>query len=425
MLSSSRGFDSQLRLAIRVRHLVLATLLVLVAVTACWSGDRESAPDLALVGGKIYSSPTAAPIDDGVVLIRHGKIIEIGPRGRSLPKTAQVIDCKGKVIVAGFWNSHVHFTEPVWSGAATAPADKLESHMQEMLTRWGFVAVFDLGSMPEDTGALKRRIASGELAGPRIFMAGDIFPKNGIPIYLPKDANLPQAGTPEEARQLAVGYMAAGDDAVKLFTGSFQGDKPVINMPEAVAQAAVEVAHAHGKPVFTHPQNYAGVDNALAAGVDILAHTIPGEGRFTAAELARMKTQHTLLIPTLTLWEFVFESEHAPVEAEGRFVQAGVDELKSFFDQGGTVLFGTDVGFTNRYDTTDEYVLMAESEMTWNDILASLTTNPAAFFKAGTGELAAGGAADLVVLDGDPAHDVRNFANVDYTIRDGKVIYKR
>lgn len=413
------------------RYLLLSFAFLLylsVFPEAVWCQKADTGTsELALVGGKIYPSPTAAAIDHGVVLVRGDKIVAIGKRGQvKLPKSAQVIDCKGKVITAGFWNSHVHFTEDAWSHAATAPADKLEQHMQEMLTRWGFVAVFDLGSVPENTGALKRRIADNELAGPRIYMAGDIFPKNGIPIYLPKDANLPQAGTPEEARKLAMGYMDAGDDAVKLFTGSYQGDKPVINMPEAVAQAAVDVAHAHGKPVFTHPQNYAGVDNALAAGVDILAHTIPGEGHYTAAELARMKVQHTKLVPTLTLWEFVFESKHAPAEAEQRFVQAGVGELKSFFDQGGTVLFGTDVGFTNHYDTTEEYVLMAKSGMSWRDILASLTTNPATFFKAAnTGELKVGNNADLAVLDVDPASDVRNFAKVDYTIRAGKAIYKK
>ena len=107
-------------------------------------------------------------------------------------------------------------------------------------------------------------------------------------------------------------------------------------------------------------------------------------------------------------------------------MQRGVNELKSFFDQGGTVLFGTDVGYTQHYDTTEEYVLMAKSGMTWRDILASLTTNPATFFKAGhTGEIAEGNDADLVVLRADPAKDVRNFAKVDYTIRAGKVIYKK
>ena len=103
-----------------------------------------------------------------------------------------------------------------------------------------------------------------------------------------------------------------------------------------------------------------------------------------------------------------------------------MDELKSYFEQRGTILFGTDVGYTQHYDTTEEYVLMAKSGMTWRDILASLTTKPAGFFKAAhTGELVEGDDGDVVVLEADPASDVRNFAKVDYTIRGGKVIYQK
>jgi imidazolonepropionase-like amidohydrolase len=197
-------------------------------------------------------------------------------------------------------------------------------------------------------------------------------------------------------------------------------------MPTDIVRAAVDVAHAQGKPVFAHPSNHVGTDNALAGGVDILAHTIPEESGWTAEELRRMKAQRTALTPTLTLWEVELEKEHASAEDERQFVQSGVDELKAFFDQGGTVLFGTDVGYTQHYDTTEEYVQMARSGMTWRDILASLTTNPATFFKAGhAGEVAESVKADLVVLSADPAKDVRNFAKVDYTIRSGKVIYRK
>ena len=63
--------------------------------------------------------------------------------------------------------------------------------------------------------------------------------------------------------------------------------------------------------------------------------------------------------------------------------------------------------------------------MKWQDILASLTTNPATFFKAGSGELVKGSSADLVFLSADPAADVRNFAKVDSTMRAGKFIYKK
>jgi len=60
------------------------------------------------------------------------------------------------------------------------------------------------------------------------------------------------------------------------------------------------------------------------------------------------------------------------------------------------------------------------------DVLASLTTNPATYFKADRkGRVEQGLDADLVVLDGDPSADVSNLAKVAYTIRAGQVIYQK
>lgn len=413
-----------LRLALVIVFAIAAT-----GISAC--ADRDSASDIAFVGGKVYLSPTAQPVEDAVIVVRDGKILEIGKRGQvRVSKSAQVIDCTGKVITAGFWNSHVHFTERVWTNAAGAPADKLEPHMQEMLTRWGFTTVFDIGSNPYDTLPLRKRVDSGEVSGPKIYTtAGNILPENGIPVYVPKDiaSQLKQfeAATPVDAARIAKAQLAMGADGLKLFTGSIMGHGKITPMPTDVAKGAVDVAHAAGKPVFAHPSNHVGTDNALAAGVDILAHTIPIEDGYTKDELTRMKAQHTALIPTLTLWEVELKKDHTPAEEEQQFVQKGVNELKSYFDQGGTILFGTDVGYTQHYDTTEEYVLMAKSGMTWRDILATLTTNPATYFKSGGGQLAKGSDADLVVLAADPATDVRNLSEVDYTIRAGKVIYKK
>src|SRR4029077_8015716 len=105
---------------------------------------------------------------------------------------------------------------------------------------------------------------------------------------------------------------------------------------------------------FTHPQNRTGVDNAVAGGVDIFGHTLPTEGQFTPEELAGMKRQHMALIPTLTLWTTVVQD---PAVAD-QLVQAGVSELKQYFSEGGTILFGTDVGFQAKYDTTLEFEFM-------------------------------------------------------------------
>ena len=65
--------------------------------------------DLALVGGTVYAQPDSRPIDDAVIVIRGKRIDSVGPRASvGIPRGAQVIDCSGNFIAAGFWNSHVH-----------------------------------------------------------------------------------------------------------------------------------------------------------------------------------------------------------------------------------------------------------------------------------------------------------------------------
>jgi imidazolonepropionase-like amidohydrolase len=64
--------------------------------------------------------------------------------------------------------------------------------------------------------------------------------------------------------------------------------------------------------------------------------------------------------------------------------------------------------------------------LSFGEVLASLTTNPAVYFKAlRKGRIEQGFEADIVVFDGDPNTDVRNLAKVAYTIRAGKVIYQK
>jgi len=202
-------------------HAILVLGLVLLAV--------PKVPAIVLRGGTVYVSPDDPPLPDGAVVLAGGKIVAVGPSGSTAtPAGAKIIDCRGLAVVPGFWNTHVHFTEPKWEDAARKPAGGLGEQLREMLTRWGFTTVVDTGSFLANTVALRRRIESGEIAGPRIFTAGTpLYPPKGIPYYLvdalPPELlkELPQPATAAEAARIVEEALAAGADLTKLFTGSW------------------------------------------------------------------------------------------------------------------------------------------------------------------------------------------------------------
>jgi imidazolonepropionase-like amidohydrolase len=103
-----------------------------------------------------------------------------------------------------------------------------------------------------------------------------------------------------------------------------------------------------------------------------------------------------------------------------------VAELRAFSQAGGEVLFGTDVGYTDHFDTALEFTLMARASLSFKQILASLTTAPARRFGVSDrkGRVVRGMDADLVVLDGDPAKDITALSRVRLVIRAGKIVYR-
>jgi imidazolonepropionase-like amidohydrolase len=149
------------------RYVQMLTLLIGYAVSMMLGSGPEPSDDIALVGGRIYASPAAKPIDDGVVILTSGKIAAVGTRRSiTIPADVPTMNCSGKVITAGFQNSHVHFTEDKWNGADQQPASKLNAQLAAMLLRYGFTTVIDTGSLLSNTVALRRRIEAREVIAP-------------------------------------------------------------------------------------------------------------------------------------------------------------------------------------------------------------------------------------------------------------------
>jgi imidazolonepropionase-like amidohydrolase len=387
------------------------------------------AADLALIGGTVYPSPDARPIPNAAILIHDARIAALGPRASiAVPKNARVIDCTGKFITAGFWNSHVHILPPGLLHARDSSASELNQQLDAMINAWGFTTVFDIGSVLDNTLALRRRIESGEVRGPRILTVGEPL-WTEPPIYARAflEANhivIPVVTTPEVAAARVREQAARGADGVKLFTGSAQAGR-VANMPLEMVRAAVAEAHRLRLPVFAHPQNTTGVEVAIAGGVDILAHTVPESPPWTPQLVGRLKQAHMALIPTLTLFDSEARKDGISDQERQQWIDKLTAELRVFSQAGGEVLFGTDIGYIDHFDTAMEFTLMSHAGMNFQQILASLTTAPARRFGHAThrGRVAAGMDADLVVLKSDPAKDVTALSKIQLTIRGGKIIY--
>jgi imidazolonepropionase-like amidohydrolase len=384
------------------------------------SGSPPLGPPAPLVirDVRVYASPDATPLDHASILIRDGKIAAMG-QSVSVPRGARELRCENCTVLAGFWNCHVHFTEPKWDDAANQPAGKLADALQQMLTHSGFTTVVDTGSDPRTTLPLRRRIESGEVPGPRIFTAGaPLYPPDGIPYYIRENAPqlLPLMSAPkdpEEAAQMVASNIARGADLVKLFTGSWVKRGQVLPMPVPIATAAVRVAHQHHQLVFAHPSSLAGVQVAIASGVDVLAHAPDDTRGVTDSVIQQAIDHHMAMIPTLQL--FSGEAEIPEIRAI----------VRKFHDRGGKLLFGTDTGYLPDYDVSEEYRQLSGAGIDAREVLRMLTENPAAAFNVANhaGRIAAGYDADLTVVEGDPAAEIAAFTRIRYTIRNGRILW--
>ena len=381
-------------------------------------------PPLVIEGARIYPAPHEPCIENGSLLIQDGRVAALG-EDVPVPAGARVIPGKGRAVTAGFWNAHVHFTEPKWRSVARASSAEVDANLADMLTSHGFTTVVDTGSDPRVTFRLRERIESGEVRGPRVYTSGPgMYPPRGIPYYLRGTIPfwlapfVPQPRSAGAARRGVSRNIARGADLIKLFTGSYVARGTVKTMPLEIARAAVSEAHAHGRLVYSHASNFAGTRIATEAGVDVLAHPPDSAGGIDDAVLRSMVDRRMSMTPTLKM--FADTASSSPT-----YLAPIYEVVRRFRELGGGLLFGTDVGYLTDYGTVDEYRALSRCGLDPPSILRMLTTAPAARFgvAATAGEVRLGRPADLVVLDGDPMADVDAFSRVRATIRQGRVVF--
>jgi imidazolonepropionase-like amidohydrolase len=349
-----------------------------------------SPPGLAIVGVAVLDGE-GPPVPGQTVVATGGVIERVGPADQvGPPAGAVVVDGAGGTLLAGFVDAHVHL-------GFYPPARVLAG---------GVTTVRDLGWPRERLAALRAAAAAPGAASPRLLVAEQVLTvPGGYPTragWAPPGTARPVDGTGEAVRAVAE-LAEAGAAVIKVALDDRVGP----TLPGPVLAALVGAASERGLGVTAHVGTAAEAAKALAAGVGELAHW-PFDPDPLPHALVDALAESVVAVPTLHI-------DPTPARRAG---------VRRFVARGGRVVYGTDLGNQGPPPAVDvqELHLLVEAGLRPGQALAAATSLAAAHLGlAGTGRVAPGARADLLLVDGDPMADLTALSRVRLVARDGWV----
>jgi len=367
-------------------------------------------------------------VTNAVIVIDNDRIVSVGTE--SPPAGVEIIDLRRFTVIPGMIDLHTHMTY-YWDRApGTRPLNQprrpagvtvvLAADNAMRTLESGVTTVRDLGASNETDYAMRDLINMGRMIGPRMFVAGQGLsaPRN-------------DAARPDFA-QLAAARVAAGSDWVKVFgsRGSYQSVDTTQTLTFDEMKAAVDAAHAAGRPIAIHSYGASGVKDAVRAGADSVEHGIDLDDE-TLVEMAR---RGTVWVPTIdhnryyvdARDEFGFADDTIP--PLHAYVEKNLDAVRRAVNAGVRIGMGSDAVYTMFGQNTRELAWFVKAGMTPRQALASATTTPAALLgqEKTLGALAPGYLADIVAVEGDPLADVTVLIEkVRWVMKGGAVVVDR
>jgi imidazolonepropionase-like amidohydrolase len=417
-----------------------------IVVLALATAQQAAAQSTAFVGGRVIDG-TGRVIDNGTVVINGAKITAVGPASTPVPSGATRIDLKGKTILPGLINAHGHVAATMGLQSDTKQFYTRDNLLRQLRTyaMYGITTVFSLGD-DQEAGFVLRNENGSATDRAKVFVAGPVI--NGA--------------TADEARAMAVKVAEMKPDLLKVRVDDNLGTSR--KMPEAAWRATIEEAHARKLPIAVHIYWLADAKATLLAGADMIAHSVrdaPVDDQFINA----LKSRDVCYSPTFTreISTFIYDATPSWVDdpfflkgAEkgvpellkdpkrqetfrnsngwktGQQYKAGLEvakkNLKTLVDRGVRIAMGTDTGPPGRFQGFFEHLeleMMVDAGLTPMQALVSATGDAARCHrKAGEiGSLAAGAAADLLILDANPLENIRNMRNIESVWINGKKAY--
>ena len=425
-----------------------------------------SAPVVALTHARLIDGTGAALRTDQTLIIANEKIRSIGDSATTpTPEGAQVLDLTGKTVIPGLVGMHDHMFYPSGGRVAVAIYNEQGFSFPRLYLASGVTTIRTTGSIEPYTDLeLKKLIDGGKLAGPKIHVTGPYLEGPGS--FTPQ---MHELTGPDDARKL-VDYWA--DEGATSF-------KAYMHITRAELSAAIEEAHKRGIKVTGHLCSI-GFKEAAALGIDDLEHGLmvdtefdPGKSpdacpsqQLTAQTLAQIDVESAPVQETIrylvahhvavTSTMPVFETDvpgRPPLEArvlDALSLEARISYLTiravigqspnspwpsllkkemqfehDFVKAGGLLLAGEDPtgygGDLAGFGDQREVELLVEAGFSPVEAIHIATENGAKFLGEGDtiGTLAAGKAADLVVINGDPSAKIEDIEKTGLVFKDG------
>jgi imidazolonepropionase-like amidohydrolase len=429
---------------------IVLFLAVLILLDSSPVGVQSTRP-IAFKGALLIDGTGRQPVQNAVLIIDGDKIRAVGPSGSiSIPKDADVRDVGGKTIMPALVNIHGHPGVTV-NGLDTA-TEYTQENARKQLERYLAYGVGTVGSFGQDEDLVYKvrdDQHAGSLGGARLFTAGRGFLGGGRPVpgdvrYRPQSADEARA----DVRELAAHH----PDFMKMWMSA--------NFQPAVYQAISDEGHRNQLRLFAHMYYLAEAKALLAAGIDGFAHSVRDVP--VDDELIRgMKARGVFLIPTLAREEVVYIWAEPSKWLNDPFFVNGLEpgilttlqspafqekfrkdpdlakykaglamaqrNLKTLYDAGVTIGFGTDSGLATRftgYMEHRELQLMVEAGLTPMQAIVIATSGSAKILRGERvfGTLQPGMQADFLVLDASPLDDIRNTEKLSAVWQAGKTV---
>jgi|GEM_PF-390414 len=436
------------------RHPMRATLLSATVGFVALASAAQATTTIQHV--TVIDGTGAAPKADMTVVVEGERIALVTPSVAAPTPAGQVIDGRGKYLIPGMMDVHIHLAG--WSGGRAADGAPIVDHKaaEAALASYiyeGFTDVVDVGNQPENSLYERTRERAGEIQSPRIFATGNLITYPGSH----GDAMAIRISDFEKDKALLDKHIAEQKpDILKLtYDEEGWGTRPMITlMPAPLLHQIIQYYNEHGIRTTVHVSNERRSVEAIYAGADTLAHPVI-QGPVSDSFVRLMAAKKTPFATTLTIGEnygrlaehpefldrpdYVAAFSAAERETMRTSTRAAYqarpwtwwmklmtpiceENVRKVVAAGGVAALGTDQ--SSGPAAHREMQLLVQAGVPTLEVIKIATHNGAVFLGRADdmGSVQEGKLADLVLLNADPVANIDNAEDIALVMKAGRII---